>query len=89
MCQHKSTTVVTGGKLNVHQCDFCGATLWWMDVDEDVIAAAIDVEAMKMWEQRADEGLIRDENRRIQLKATNPKAYREEVKRMMGKIKER
>lgn len=87
MCQHKSTTVVTGGKLKVHQCDFCGATLWWMDVDDAEMPSALDVEAMRMWEQRADEAVIRDESRRIALKATNPKAYREEVKRMMGKIK--
>lgn len=84
MCCHSSTTVVTGGKLAIHQCDICGAPLWWIDVDESVVPVALDVAAMRMWEQRADNAVIRRELQNAATRATNPTAWREELRRAVN-----
>lgn len=84
MCCHSCTTVVSGGKLTLHQCDICGAPLWWMDVDESVVPVALDVDAMRMWEQRADNAVIRQELHNAVTRATNPMAWREELRRAVN-----
>lgn len=84
MCCHSCTTVVSGGKLTLHQCDICGAPLWWMDVDESVVPVALDVDAMRMWEQRADNAVIRQELHNAVIRATNPMAWREELRRAVN-----
>lgn len=84
MCCHSCTTVVSGGKLTLHQCDICGAPLWWMDVDESVVPVALDVDAMRMWERRADEAVRRGMEKFDRLKVENPTAWREELRRAVN-----
>mgnify|MGYP000980370626 CR=1 FL=1 len=84
MCNHVSATAVTGGKLTIYQCDVCGAPLWWRDVPSDVQPAALDVEAIKMWEERADAAVIRDMARLDLLMATNPQAFRAELRKAVA-----
>lgn len=84
MCCHSSTTVVMGGKLSLHQCDICGAPLWWMDVDESVVPLALDVDAMRMWEQRTDDAVAKQVVKLDRLRAENPTAWREELRRAVN-----
>ena len=81
MCQHSSTTVVMGKRSRIHQCDMCGAPLWWLDVAEDVTPVSFDVEAFKMWESRADDALLRDEVRRL---SKTPAEWREDLRRAVN-----
>ena len=80
MCKHKQTTVVTGGKLAIHQCDICGATLWDKDVSPEVMPLPLDIEALKMWEARTDDTVVREWAYLEALRMTNPKAYREHAR---------
>lgn len=84
MCCHSSTTVVTGGKVLVHQCDICGAPLTWLDVDEDVTPVMIDVPALEMWEQRAAIAVTREQNRIDALRMANPAAFRDELRKAVN-----
>jgi hypothetical protein len=84
MCLHNSRTVVAGSRLSIWQCDICGAPLWWMDVSEDVVPVALDVDAMRMWEQRADNAVIRQELHNAVTRAMNPMAWREELRRAVN-----
>lgn len=84
MCCHNSTTVVMGSKLTLHQCDICGAPLWWMDVDESVVPVALDVDALRMWEKRTDDAVICRELQCAVTRATNPTAWREELRKAVN-----
>jgi len=84
MCLHDRRTVVTGGKLAIWQCDICGAPLWWLDVPEDVVPVALDVDAMRMWEKRADDAAIKRTIRHERLRAENPIAWREELRKAIN-----
>lgn len=89
MCNHKHTTVVTGGKLAIHQCDFCGATLWDKDVSPEVMPLPLDMEALKMWEARTDDAVTRETAYLDALRMTNPKAYREHARKVIQAALER
>jgi len=85
MCKHKQTTVVTGGKLAIHQCDICGAVVPEMDVAPDVMPLPIDIEAMKRWEKRAAEQVWDDTERMELLKLTDYAAWKQEVRRLLNR----
>jgi hypothetical protein len=79
MCLHDSRTVVAGGKMAIWQCDMCGAVLWWLDVPEDVVPVAIDLQALAMWEVRTADAVVRETQRLDLLRASDPAAYRATV----------
>lgn len=85
MCKHAQTTVVTGGKLAIHQCDICGAIVPEKEVDPDVMPLPIDIEAMKRWEQRAAEQVWQDTERMELLKLTDYAAWKQEVRRLLNR----
>lgn len=85
MCKHRQTTVVTGGKLAIHQCDICGAMVPEKDVDPDVVPLPVDVDALKRWEQRATEQIGKDTERMELLKLTDLEAWRAEVRRLLNR----
>jgi hypothetical protein len=70
-----------GKRSRIHQCDMCGAPLWWLDVSEDVTPVSFDVEAFKMWETRTDDALLRDEVRRMSM---TPAEWREDLRRAVN-----
>ncbi len=84
MCKHTKSTVVTGGKLAIHQCDFCGAMLWWEDVEGDAVPLPVDVSALEMSEKQQSARMERDWEKLQRLKAQDPAAYKAEVRRRLG-----
>jgi len=84
MCLHNSRTVVAGSRLSIWQCDICGAPLWWLDVPEDVVPVALDVDAMRMWEKRTDDAVVKQVVKQDRLRAENSAAWREELRRAVN-----
>mgnify|MGYP005846744255 CR=1 FL=1 len=84
MCCHDSRTLVAGRTTTLYQCDICGAPLWWVDAPDDVVPVVLDRDALRMWEERTDDAVAKQAVKLDRLRAENPTAWREELRRAVN-----
>lgn len=84
MCCHDKKTVVAGKTTTLYQCDICGAALWWLDVPDDIVPVALDVDALRMWEKRTDAAVAKQAVKLDRLRVENPAAWREELRKAVN-----